>query len=89
MGYTADEFIAALPAAMRDWRVSGGPGEWRISAADGSPVAVIRIESRPERRIGALCLPVLHVRLDVDELSETLAAEFLRRFERGFHRGGG
>lgn len=89
MGCTADEFIAVLPAAMRDWRVGGGPDAWRVSKADGTAIANIHIEPRPDRRIGALSLPVLSVKLDLDGVSEALAAEFLRRFERGFHRGGG
>ena len=89
MGYTAAEFAAVLPAAMRDWRVSGGPRDWRVSTGGGHDVAAIRIDTRPERRIGALSLPVLSVTIELHGSPAELAGEFLRRFERGFHRGGG
>lgn len=89
MGYTAAEFAAVLPAAMRDWRVSGGPRDWRVAAGDGREVAAIRVDAQPERRVGALSLPVLSVTIDLSKVSAELAREFLRRFERGFHRGGG
>jgi hypothetical protein len=39
--------------------------------------------------IGALRLPVLAVTIDLGGARETLMREFMRRFERGFHRGGG
>jgi hypothetical protein len=89
MGYSVDEFNAVLPAAMRDWRVSGGPHHWRVSAADGTLVSEIRIEPRPDRVIGALRLPVLAVTIDPASMHPERVAEFLHRFDRGFHRGGG
>lgn len=89
MGYSVAEFSAVLPSAMRDWRVSGGPHDWRVSAADGSLVSDIRIEPRPDRAIGALRLPVLAVTIDLGDAHSELVAEFLHRFDRGFHRGGG
>lgn len=89
MGYTAAEFAAVLPAAMRDWTVSGGPHDWQVSTGDGREVAAVRLGVLPERRIGALSLPVLAVTIELSQASNELAGEFLRRFERGFHRGGG
>jgi len=87
MGYSRDEFARVLPAAMRDWRVTGGPDVWRVTATDGKAVATIRIKSLPERVIGALRVPVLAV--TIEPQAATLAGEFKRRFDRGFHRGGG
>lgn len=89
MGYSIGEFSAVLPSAMRDWRVSGGPHHWRVSAVDGSLVSEIRIESRPDRVIGALRLPVLAVTIDLANRHPERVAEFMHRFDRGFHRGGG
>lgn len=89
MGCSAAEFARTLPSAMRDWRVGGGPLEWQVSAADGAQVAQIAIAPAPARSMGALRLPVLKVRLDLSGTPGALAGEFLRRFERGFHRGGG
>jgi len=89
MGYAVDEFAAVLPAAMRDWSVGGGPYDWQVMPYPGGPVARIQVDPRPARRVGALCLPVLMVTIDCSALSAVLAAEFARRFDRGFHRGGG
>lgn len=89
MGYTADEFIAVLPGAMRDWTVSGGPEVWQVAGVDGGAIARIRIQPRPERVMGSLRLPVLAVMIDLPDLPAARSAEFMRRFDRGFHRGGG
>jgi hypothetical protein len=89
MGASIEEFARTLPNAMRDWQVSGGPDAWRISSPSGEHIAGIRIQPLAERRLGALSLPVLAVRIDLDPSSAVRAEEFLRRFERGFQRGGG
>ena len=89
MGCSVGEFTRTLPAAMRDWTVSGGPYVWQVATTGGSAVASIRIRPLPERRMGALCLPVLAVTIEPAETHTGLVAEFMRRFKRGFHRGGG
>lgn len=89
MGYSADEFAHTLRRAMRDWPVKGGPDLWHVVDPQGRPIATIRIAPMAERRIGALSLPVLRVRIDFDGPESAREAEFVRRFERGFHRGGG
>ena len=89
MGYTVEEFTALLPVAMRDWAVSGGPRRWQVAQHPGSPVAGIQIDPQPARQMGALRLPVLRVSIDLSAAPVALAAEFMRRFDRGFHRGGG
>ena len=89
MGYSADEFARTLPRAMRDWPVSGGPDRWQVVDPLGRPIATLRIAPMAERRIGALSLPVLRVTIDLGEADGAQEAEFVRRFERGFHRGGG
>lgn len=89
MGCSSDEFARGLPAAMRDWTVGGGSDAWQVSTADGTWVASVRIRPRPERRMGSLRLPVLAVTIELATATADLAKEFMRRFERGFHRGGG
>lgn len=88
MGYSVAEFNRTLPLAMRDWQLSGGPHEWVVADAAGTPVAHIAIAARPDRRIGALSLPVLGVSIDLSN-SAVSAEAFLLRFDRGFHKGGG
>lgn len=89
MGYSAEEFSRVLPAAMRDWSVCGGPESWQVSSVGGDDIATIRIRPMPERVMGSLRLPVLAVDIDLAAASPDQASEFVRRFERGFHRGGG
>lgn len=89
MGYSVREFAGVLPSAMRDWRVDGGSDGWQVSDPDGAVIASIRISPQHERRMGSLSLPVLAVTIDLGGTTLEQAAEFMRRFERGFHRGGG
>ena len=89
MGYSAQEFRRVLPAAMRDWVVTADGSGWTVSTSSSDPVARIEIESRPRRTLGALRIPVLAVRIRLLADESALRDEFMRRFERGFHRGGG
>ena len=89
MGYSADEFDRVLPLAMRDWSVTGQIPRWHIQHTEGRVVATVHIEPRPERVMGSLRLPVLSVRIAFEDIGEALVNEFVQRFERGFHRGGG
>lgn len=89
MGYSLTEFAQVLPLAMRDWVVVGAPPRWAVQAVDGGPIAEIRVEPREPRCVGALQIPVLHVTLRIAAVPAALSDEFLRRFERGFRRGGG
>lgn len=89
MGYSTDEFERVLPMAMRDWSVSGQVPRWHIDDAAGRALATVHIEQRPERVMGSLRLPVLYVHIDFEDIEKALIDEFILRFERGFHRGGG
>ena len=89
MGYDADEFARTLPLAMRDWQVVGKPMCWQVIDQQEQPIASIEIRPLPARRLGALSLPVLQVRISLAAVDQDLAAEFHQRFDRGFHRGGG
>lgn len=89
MGYSQDEFCRVLPAAMRDWAVTGSETSWRVASPDGTDVARLELRPRPARRIGALRIPVLHVRIAFLNEDPEIRHDFLRRFERGFHKGGG
>ena len=89
MGYSVDEFTRVLPLAMRDFVINELSDGWRVSDAELKLIATIRIAPLPERRMGSLSLPVLRVTLDLGASGGVQAAAFLRRFDRGFHRGGG
>lgn len=89
MGYSVDEFDRVLPLAMRDWTVADRNPRWHVSDTTGRNLASVHIEPRPERVMGMLRLPVLLVRIEFEAIEEPLVDEFMLRFERGFHRGGG
>lgn len=89
MGYSVDEFERVLPKAMRDWTVKGRNPQWSVNDDSGSELASISIEPRAERVAGAMRLPVLQVRITFEMPASARVVEMLRRFERGFHRGGG
>lgn len=89
MGYSVAEFAAVLPAAMRDWRVRGGPESWQVHNAAGRLIAGIRVQPQPPRRMGSLSIPVVLATLDLGAAPPELVGVFLQRFDRGFHRGGG
>lgn len=89
MGYSLTEFAQVLPSAMRDWKVSGGPDVWHVCDRAGEPIAAIATLPQSVRALGALRIPVLRVEIELLSASPTVAGEFMRRFERGFHRGGG
>ena len=90
MGYSVDEFVRVLPGAMRDWRVSGGPLQWRVLDELGCIDVGIDLSPLAERQLGALSVPVLAVTISPRPPTSTASMqEFMRRFERGFRRGGG
>lgn len=89
MGYSLAEFNAVLPGAMRDWSVKGGQTTWRVADTAGVPVADIRLSPMPDRVMGMLRVPVLSVEIDFRDADDAQRSEFQRRFDRGFHRGGG
>lgn len=88
MGYSLDEFARVLPSAMRNWSVGGEAGRWRIDI-DGQPAVSISLCPQPPRNMGMLSIPVSAVTIRFEKDDAHLVTEFMTRFERGFHRGGG
>jgi hypothetical protein len=90
MGFSRDEFIRVLPLALAAYRMeSPRVDNWRISDANGELQVQLKIQPKPTRQLGALNLPVLAVRLEFASGTEQQRQELLRRFERGFQKGGG
>jgi hypothetical protein len=88
MGYSLGEFARVLPSAMRDWLVSGEPGQWQV-CIDGQPAISVLLVPQPPRRIGMLSIPVSSVTIRFERDDPAVVTEFMTRFDRGFHRGGG
>lgn len=90
MGYTVEEFSNVLPRAMRDWSiVEAQPLVWSVITRDGEALAQITVMPRPDRRIASLTLPTLSVDIEFDTHDNERRIEFVRRFDRGFQKGGG
>ena len=84
MGLTETELRRGLAAV----------GHFEAGRAGGrliTPEGVVELAWRilPSRRLGALVLPVLELRLDLAALARDARADFLKRFQLGFQRGGG
>ena len=87
MGMTLREFMRTLPAAVF-------PLPWKRDAGlviIRHPAGRIRLslQESPNRRIGALELPVLRVDFLFSGLDTAERGEFMRHFDLSFHRGGG
>ena len=90
MGYSLHEFTTVLPRAMRDWQVINmSESCWMVVERPESALANIAVALGATRDLGALQLPTLLVEVKFLTDDSDLQAEFLRRFERGFQRGGG
>ena len=90
MGYTVEEFSNVLPRAMRDWSVvEQRTRVWSVTTQKNKQVAQITVVPKPERRIASLTLAVLLVDIAFHTRDSDRRSEFMRRFDRGFQKGGG
>lgn len=87
MGLDRAEFLRSLPHAVAGlkWALEGSC----IQVED--PPRRIEIHLGPEqtRRLGALSLPEMEVTLVFQGYSAEERADFFRRFDRAYQRGGG
>ena len=87
MGCTRADLLAWLPGAVR-----GAPFDIvgdliRVAYADGE--VRIRITQAPDRRVGELSVPVLHVSIRFVGIDARAREEFLKYFDLFTRRGGG
>ncbi len=92
MGYRPDEFAQTLQggfcSAEPRLQCHGSLPEWTLEDAKGLKTR-LHIAPLPERRIGMLRLPRLQVELEMTADAESSIDDFLQRFHRHFHKGGG
>lgn len=89
MTLTRAEFLRSLQPLRRHYDCRIHPGEREISIDDGPRRVDIVLGAETLRRQGALTLPTLEVRLTFHGYDATALAEFQRRFDLSFRRGGG
>jgi len=87
MGCSRTDLLARLPGAVRGAPFDVEGDLIRIEYAGGE--VRIRIAQAPERRLGELSLPVLHVSIRFSRIDAQAREEFLEYFDLFTRRGGG
>ncbi|MEH6456497.1 MAG: hypothetical protein V7749_09260 [Cocleimonas sp.] len=93
MGYTPPEFKKALlgqfdsntPFVITELRSDS----WSIEDQAESILIEISIAVGPPRKIAMLTLPVLNTDFHFKQITETQQKEFMKKFFKYFHKGGG
>jgi len=86
MSLSAAEFFRDVPRALPPgYRVDGR----RVTVVDGPRRAEIAVVEEGERRIAALALPRIRVRIELAGFDAAEAAAFMARFDQAYQRGGG
>jgi len=81
------DFLRLLPVAVGGAAFAVAADA--IESRDATPAWRITLSDRPARAFGPLALPVLAVRIAVDDPDPAIRQAFLDRFHRGFQRAGG
>ena len=94
MGYTETEFEKVLKGEFTDNRSQftcndTGPRQWTITWPEESLSVAITIRQQAPRVLGAMSLPVLQVRFEVQSGSDRQSDYFFTQFFKYFHKGGG
>jgi len=94
MGYTQQEFGNVLnsgfttePSPYRCQPQS--PDGWLVRHEQHPFQVSIQLKPLPARVLGAIALPVLEVRFEVIQGSDTQSDAFFDKFFKYFHKGGG
>ncbi|MDD9821324.1 MAG: hypothetical protein OXU98_00290 [Gammaproteobacteria bacterium] len=101
MGFSHAELLSRLPSAVAPFgierqsarvyhlRAAGGDGDG--DAGDGAGDGHVTLTLQPEtvRRLAAIALPVTRVRLEFFNFNAARFDDFMRRFKRYLHKGGG
>ncbi len=93
MGFTHLELSRSLAAAVAPYRVSAdqtaSQGERGFRITLGHRTAYLTMGEEKVRRIASLELPVVDVRIRFEHFSQTERHEFIDKFKKYLHRGGG
>ncbi len=89
MALNRQEFLRILPGALASDEAIETADEVTVIGRHPDRSIVIALRAAAERRLGALRLPVLEVKLAFHGYTETEREAFLDRFSRTFQRGGG
>lgn len=87
MSLTRKVFDDTLPNATSPYRIEPAPTGYLLKN-DGRTVTITLTEL-PPRILAGLTLPRMQVTLDFYQHTASEADQFMQRFRRYFHRGGG
>jgi hypothetical protein len=87
MTISREEFLRLLPVALGQAFVPEPEG--RFSGGAGARRWTLHLRPLAPRRLGSVVLPCHQVEFCFEGYSESEVTEFMARFHRGFHRGGG
>jgi len=94
MGYTTIEFDKVLNGAFSGVGsgltcIETAENTWQIEIDSIEAHLQISICQHSPRRLGSLEIPVLLVNIDFEEVPSSQKKNFVDRFRRYFHKGGG
>ena len=87
MTITRDDFFRILPKALDEFQFEIN-GNKVICHIDNGHVE-IDLTVGENRKIGALELPVMHVKFVLNNISDEMRAKFFSKFDFSYHKGGG
>ncbi len=88
MGFTHRELLQGLPSAVAPFAIEKrGDGVYRLH--DGNRQVRLTLQPETSRAIYAIRIPVTAVKLEFFGFSETRFEDFMRRYKRYLHKGGG
>ena len=94
MGYRAEEFADVLcgpfSGNQSPFKVeSQGRQRWRVTHVETPFDMQITLETKPDRKLGLMSLPVLSVDFACSHDENGAGELFFHRFHQYFHKGGG
>ena len=87
MGLSEKDFNSVLPNAVKPYEVTALSNGYELN--DGEQQVLIEKTVLSPRAIASIRLPRMMVVLKFPDQSEQQVAEFMKRFNRYMHRGGG
>ncbi len=88
MGFSHQELLKVLPTAVEPYAINRISSD-RYSMTRGKQVANLYLGPEKIRKIASLQLPVTQITIEFAHFSEVQRTEFLERFKKYLHRGGG
>lgn len=93
MGFTHNELLHVLPAAVAPFRIEKQSElVYQLHNEDtrrGAPWVVLTLAPQTSRTLAAITLPVTTVTLEFFGFNQTLFEQFMHRYKRYLHKGGG